>query len=257
MRSILAALVMCTTYASLAARTDSVDKKKWRTEVGGAYGMPLGSFSYRTNDRFLMSQCGPAAGYDLYLLGYTTAQRFTVSLYLSGIPYNINKDKINTQLRERYDNPEYYTSIVIDKNHLEIWPMGIQCSYIFAVTAIEIEPYLQLGYCFGGGSATDIFSVTRKKKGENYSEDITAIIKSKTFFYPGIGLKFNKKVWKGLYASMGVRYNKGTMNYTFAEEVKDYLETKTERSSVFTQPVSAVQIHGGIQYRFKFPKKTQ
>ena len=250
MRPLLLFTFCFSTLFSYARKSDSTSYR-CRLQLSYQYSMPLGDFSYKGSNNYLMGQFRPSSGV-LFSTSVHFSRHFAVGFQFSDPSYKFDGKKILTQLEQKYLDPAFFTTIEKYDIKYEIPSPALEFSYSSYFHSIELEPFVTAGICrgrmTGAGSAAYIH---RKKKNDNYYEDIYVDVgRSNTFFYPGFGIRLNKKIVSILYATLAVQYNTGTMKYSINEERKDIDDNVTTTSADGTQQVSSLQIEGVLQLRF-------
>lgn len=244
MRKILPFLCVLISVTAGANTADSIIKVRFSGY--GAYGIPLGKFAWQSGGQFVTGLCMPTFGGGLSA-AYFISPRFTIGMNISTITYRLQEEQLYAQLYNRYADINYYTRIKVSHADLDVPSMALTGSYLFKTRFATIEPYLHLGVGFiSEGYFGDTYYVYRKKKNEHYFESISPGISGGSFFYPGIGLQLNKRIWRSIFFNAAIQYNYGKLNYVFTERSNDFFDKTTVTTQPATQVVSAMQINAGV-----------
>lgn len=247
MRNLLLLLFLSFHIAVYGKAVDSV-LHRMNFQGNLAYFTPTGQFSAKYSNNYFLGQSKSGVGMNLTVLA-RVYKNLHVGVYLQVENFWLDRGRISDQLRQHFEEPGYYVSATVPTQSMTITTGGVEFSYKFRNPFGEIEPYLTIGI---GGIAPGYTGaiIHRKKMNDNYSVDINIdVTPNSTFFYPGIGARFNKKIYKPFYFTCGLQYNYGITGYRLDYLTTDYLNTSSISSANYNQTVSSLQIQAGIQIR--------
>ncbi|MCD6011964.1 MAG: hypothetical protein K0Q79_1826 [Flavipsychrobacter sp.] len=246
MRLLLLLLCLSASLSIHGKGTDSI-LHRINFQLHPAVFIPTGQFSNIHSNGYLLGQS--KAGFAIVpSIIARVHKNFHAGLYIGFANFQLNPEKSYRLLKKQFDEPGYYTTAIIKESDAGLGTEGLEFTYKFKTELGEIEPYLQIGagHIIGGKSFATIH---RKKANDNYYEDIDMSILPSSLFYPGIGLRINRKMHKIFYLTFSIQYNSGSTTYDVEHTKTDISGNISKTVLSYNQRVSALQIQSGIQLR--------
>jgi hypothetical protein len=135
--------------AGPADTAKTVQKLALRLQADFMLSAPMGQFSAAGSNRFYAGQSLPSSGF-AFTMDYPATDRIRVGLMLSDVSYSVDAGKFASQLRSKYAQPGYYTTVQLLHPVYEVGSIGLTASYKLSLGWADAEPYIVLGTAFGG-----------------------------------------------------------------------------------------------------------
>ncbi len=251
MKLLLILLCLCSNISMHGKVRDSVLHRINFQVHTGAF-LPTGQFSTKYSDSYFLGQAKAGVNFNPSVIA-RVHKNFHAGIYVNISNFTLNEHKVAEQLRQHFMETEYYTTVNVATGNRSMTSGGFECTYKFRFSFCDIEPYIDLGIAGLNGSGDYWYSpasVYKKKKNDNYYEDIRiSLNRSSLFFYPAIGIRIDKKIHKIFYLTLGLQYNYGETGYNLIYDKTNFFGNTSSTSVRYNLHISALQIQSGIQLR--------
>ncbi len=246
---LIVGVLLSVSYA-FAQKKDSSDLA---IRIGGGFvsSAPVGRFSSSAAEFAPMGYAKVSPG-GMVEARVRVLRHWGVGIQFNSVGYNQDHEPLYNYMRRTYSHPGYYTTIGESGPIVYIGQFAGTIHYIMPTRLAEIEAYALIGN--GHFDAMNIMTITNKKMNDNLSDTITLTqAKPANFFYPGVGVRANRRVWEMLFVSAGVQYSQGNAQYVINERHVDNFNNRSVSTIDVSQSVSAFTFYFGIQLGFRMP----